>query len=61
MTGTDRWNRLEALQLLKHAYHTATFTVEDEIEESNGYMFKEWESEDDEMYDLCSQLFINLF
>jgi hypothetical protein len=54
VTGTDRRNRLtpqvfEALQLLKHAYHTATFTVEDEIEETNGYMFKEWESEDDEM------------
>ena len=49
MTGTDRRNHLEALQLLKHAYHTATFTVEDEIEESNGYMFKEWESEDDKM------------
>ena len=54
LTGTDRRNRLapqvfEALQLLKHAYRTLTFTVEDEIEEGDRYMYKEWESEDDEV------------
>ena len=53
LTGTDRRNRLtpqafEALQLIKHAYGTMTFTVKDEIQESQD-SFDGWVSDDEEM------------